>query len=69
MIVRASLATVFATLLVVVPALSKADNALAYPSTLTLQDGTVAVPTQECGVGEVCATVTMPNKDVVTFYS
>jgi len=69
MVVRTSLAATFAVLLFVAPSMSRADRAVAYPSTLTLKDGTVAVPAQECGVGEVCATVTMPNNDVITFYS
>jgi len=47
----------------------KADRFIAYPHSLTLTDGTVATPAEQCAVSDVCVTVKEANGDVLTFYN
>ena len=48
---------------------ARADNFVAYPNSLTLIDGTVATPTEQCSVSDLCVTVKEANGDVLSFYN
>lgn len=48
---------------------ARADNFVAYPHSLTLTDGTVATPTEQCSVSDLCVAVKEANGDVLSFYN
>lgn len=49
--------------------IARADNFVAYPNSLVLTDGTVATPTEQCSVSDLCVKVKEANGDVLSFYN
>ena len=48
---------------------ARADKFVAYPHVLALADGTVATPTEQCAVSDLCISVREANGDVLSFYN
>jgi hypothetical protein len=64
---RAVLAALSAAAFAASPAVA-AESTLM-PSPVTYADGATALARPECGVGELCATVTLPDRDTVLVYN